>query len=43
MKHISNRNVNFVELSFSSLTLTLISEVYDQNRHAIIFLTILDS
>lgn len=43
MKHISSRNVKFVKLGFLSSTLTLISEVYDQNRHETVFLDILDS
>lgn len=42
MKHISSRNVNFVEHGFLSSTLTLISGVYDQNRHEAVFPAILD-
>lgn len=42
MNHISSRNVNFVELGFLSSTLTLILDVYDQNRHETTFLAILD-
>lgn len=42
MKHLSSRNVNFVEHGFLSSTLTLISGVYDQNRREAVFPAILD-